>query len=42
MSAELIEDLYDTVGIYVCSVFDGLHENELVHGETELEESETN
>lgn len=42
MSAELIEDLYDTEGIYICSMFDGLHENELVHGEAELEESETN
>ena len=42
MSAKLIEDLYDTEGIYICSVFDGLHENELVHSEAELEESETN
>ena len=42
MSVELIEDLYDTLRIYVCSVFDGLHENELGHGEAELEERETN
>jgi hypothetical protein len=39
MSAKDIEQLYDTVGIYICSVFDGLHESEPL---TELEIEDDN
>lgn len=41
MTCAEIEDLYDTVGIYVCSVVDGLHSDEWSEDKGEPAEGES-
>jgi hypothetical protein len=41
MSVKDIEQLYDTFGIYICSVFDGFHDDEpLTYCEPEVEDDD--